>query len=341
MEQDPNNRTGGLRSPYFDDATPEWQKNTWIGPFPEHDYPFDEPETAPELEAERSEELKNRSGEFWQSHTNGYQFGGKKEGEKAEQPAPKAKKEKKEKSSRRKWTALLGTAGVLALLVGVLYFGVFTVRTIRIVGNSAIPEAEIIRLSEIRVGMPILGLDSGKVERAIQRNANLKFRYMEKELPGTVILRVQEREACCWMTYNGILYTMDKSRTVLFETEQLEAVPAKLVRVDGLNIRSGTVVGQTLALESADQQETFSNLFLEMKVLGCTELIAEADLSNLSSLLLTTRDGFTVSMGSRDNIHAKLRSMLLTREEILRRGYQGGIINVTLPETPIFSPQSN
>lgn len=332
-----------------EDDTPEWQKNTWIGPFPDHAYPFDEPENAPELEAERSEDLKNRSGEFWQSQTNGYQFGGKKDGEKTAQPDAGGNKKKDGKDGnpgnprnpRRRWTALLGTAGVLALLLGVMYFGVFTVRTVRVVGNSTIPDAEIIRLSEIRAGQPMLGLDSGKVERAIQRNAGLKFRYMEKELPGTVILRVQEREACCWMTYNGILYTMDKNRTVLSETENLDDVPSKLVRVDGLNIRSGTVVGQTLTMESTDQQETYANLFLEMKVLGCTELIEQADLSNLSSLLLTTRDGFTVSMGTRDNIHAKLRSMLLTREEVLRRGYRGGVINVTLPETPIFSPQSN
>ena len=73
-------------------------------------------------------------------------------------------------------------------------------------------------------------------------------------------------------------------------------------------------------------------------MLSCTELVEEADLSNINSLLLTTRDGFTVSMGDRQNIHAKLRSMLLTREELLKRGYHGGVINVSLPETPVFSP---
>jgi hypothetical protein len=67
-------------------------------------------------------------------------------------------------------------------------------------------------------------------------------------------------------------------------------------------------------------------------------MIEEADLSSLGSLILTTRDGFTVSMGDSRNIHAKLRSMLLTRDELLRRDYRGGVINVTLPETPVFSP---
>ena len=77
-----------------------------------------------------------------------------------------------------------------------------------------------------------------------------------------------------------------------------------------------------------------------MKVLGCMELIEEADLSNISSLLLTTRDGFTVSLGDGTNLHAKLRAMLITRDELLNRGYQGGVINVILPENPVFSPAS-
>ena len=310
----------------------DWQRNTWYGPAPEN--PFDEPEDAPELRELRSEELNNRSGEFWETRTGGYRFGEQNvAGGKPQEKAPP-----KEKSRGKKAAAAAGILAALLAVAAVLYYGVFAVRDVQVTGNSVIPAGEIIRLSGIRTGTPIFSLNSGTVERAVEQNPYLKFRYLEKKLPGTVVLGVREREACCWMTWNGILYTMDKQRTVLFESEDITIRPSALVRVDGLKIRSGTVVGQTLALESAEQQDVFSELFLEMKVLGCTELIEEADLSNLSSLLLTTRDGFTVAMGSSANIHAKLRSMLLTRDELIRRGYQGGVINVTLPETPIFSP---
>lgn len=313
----------------------EWQRDTWYGPYPMHAYPFDEPEDSPELREARSEELVNHSGEFWQTQTSGYQFG---QGSEAGRPETNSQKESAEKASPKRGRWLLGLlAGGLALWA-VMYFLVFTVRTISVQGNRQIPAAEIIRLSELRQGMPIFSLDSEKIERALEANPLLKYRYLEKKLPSTVILRVQEREPCCWMTSNGILYTMDKQRTVLTESENLEKVPEDLVRVDGLNIRSGTLVGQTLALETREQQEVFSTLFLEMKVLGCTNLMQEADLSNLNSLLLTTRDGFTIALGTSDKIHAKLRSMLLTREELLSRGYVGGVINVSVPATPIYSP---
>ena len=72
MEKDPRTGgTGGGRENLRD-----WQKeDTWYGSFPVPENPFDEPEDAPELRDLRSEELNNRSGQFWESQTNGYRFG--------------------------------------------------------------------------------------------------------------------------------------------------------------------------------------------------------------------------------------------------------------------------
>ena len=323
----------------------DWQKNTWYGPAPINENPFDEPEDAPELREMRSESLNNRSGAFWETDpqpqiTGGYRFGTQKTSETPTASQQAGGKEKEAGRKRHPWLTVLGGAAAAAALWMLLYYVIFTVRDIRIVGNDQIPASEIIRLSGIRTGTPLLSVSGETVEQRLKQNPALKYRYLEKEMPGTVILAVKEREACCWMTWNGILYTMDKQRMVLYETEDLTIRPATLVRVDGLEIRSTAIVGQTLVLDRPEQQEIFSNLFLELKVLGCTELIEEADLSNISSLLLTTRDGFTVALGDASNIHAKLRAMLITREEVIRRDYQGGVINVILPENPVFSPAS-
>lgn len=312
----------------------DWQKETWYGGSPADMNPFDEPEDAPELREERSESLNNREGAFWSSgQTTGYRYGGN--GGKTA-PAPPPKKPAKKRSP---WVYVLFTLATGVVIWAVSWFLIFNVRSIRVEGNQKFTDEEVIALSGLRKGQPLLGLNAEDVARNLQKNVYLRFRYLEKELPDTVILSVKEREACCWMTWCGIFYTMDKERMVLFETEEEGVRPSNLVRVDGLRIRSGCMVGQTLMLESEEQQSVFTTLFLEMKVLGCTEDILEVDLSNLSSLLLTTRDGFTVRLGDAVNLHAKLRSMMLTREELLRKGYNGGIINVVNLENPIFSPQ--
>ncbi len=352
MERDPRQGTGSQK------PLRDWQRDTWYGPWPDQENPFDEPDDAPELRDLRSEELNNRSGEFWETQTGGYRYGRKPQP--AGEPEQEPSKPKREKV--RKGPVVLGALAAAVAAALLLNYAVFTVRTIRVEGNRQVAAEEIIRLSGLKTGTPLSAVNSAEVERAVEQNPLLKFRYLEKEYPSTLKLAVREREACCWMTWNGILYTMDKQRYVLYESEMLpesmserkiaednpeeeqavaeaDYIEGTLVRVDGLKVRAGTVPGQRLALESAEQQEIFHALFLEMKVLDCTGLIQQADLSNPDSLLLTTRDGYTVSMGNAMNIHAKLRSMLLTREELIRRNERGGIINVSLPETPIYSPR--
>ena len=329
----------------------DWQKNTWFGPAPLNSNPFEEPEDAPELLEQRSSNVKDRSGSFWNDQQTGYQYSNQSDSKKAGARTAAALEERERRISFR-------TVRILVLLLvtaaAVLYFGVFRIREIRVTGNSDISAADIIRFSGIRRGDSILRLSETETERrllssatsaAAQGNFNyyrLEFRYLEKEMPGTVTIAVREKEACCWLTWCGILYVMDKNGTVLYETEDSGMRDrVKLVEVKGLDIRSGAQAGQTLVMASASQELLFRDLFMEMKVLGCTDRIREADLSNLSSILLTTRDpSFTVALGDSSSIHAKLRSTLLVMDKLEEMGYTGGSINVANPETPSFSPSS-
>ena len=95
---------------------------------------------------------------------------------------------------------------------------------------------------------------------------------MARELPSTVIISVKEREPCCWLTYCGIMYVMDKNRMVLYESENPSEQPQSLVEIKGLEVRSNTLVGQYINLGNETQQSIFSELFVEMKVLGCVNL---------------------------------------------------------------------
>jgi len=336
----------------------DWQRNTWFGPVPPEGNPFDEPEDAPELRESRSENVNDHVGDFWKQETSGYQYSGsvrtagRDDGKKNVQPSKTG-----ERSGGKAGRIFLILLAFLVVLGLVMRFIVFSIQEIKVTGNVTIPADEIIRLSGIRKGDGILSLDQKTVETRIEGDYRLQFRYLEKTLPQTVTISVREREECCWLTYSGILYTMDKNRMVMFESESLPinisqseeityeeaAVLARLstlVEVRGLNIRSGAQEGQTLMLTTQDQQTAFSELFLEMKVLGCTGMIAQADLSNTLSLMLLTRDGYTVSLGDGSNIHAKLRSMLLVREELQRMGLKGGTISVTNPESPYYSPSA-
>ncbi len=311
----------------------DWQKNTWRGPVPSNSNPFDEPDDAPELRETRSENVNQHMGEFWTApeqdpmgNTGSYTQAGS---------VPRAVK-KTRKAKPRAVRTVIPVLLVLAAVLAVLRFGVFTIKEIRVTGNQYVTAAEVIRASGIRRGDNILLLNEDKVKARVQADYRLKLRYVAREMPATVVLSVTEREPCCWLTYCGIMYVMDKNRMVLYESENPAEIPADLVEVKGLEVRSNTVVGQQINIGNETQKSVFADLFKEMKVLGCNDKIAEADLSSTDSILLVTRDGYTVAMGDRTNIHAKLKSMLVVRDKLNELGYRGGTIREMNPEEPIY-----
>ena len=334
----------------------DWQRNTWYGPVPANSNPFEEPETAPELLEARSSNVSNHTGSFWNTQEQtGYQYSA----DELKKQQSRAVREPRGKNRERRISVRVFGTVLLLLLCAflVVYFGVFRIREIRVIGNSMVSASDIIRFSGIRRGDSILRLSEKDTEQRLYasaiaaanadpeninyRNYMLQFRYLEKELPGTVTIAVRERETCCFLIWCGIMYAMDKNGMVLYESENPAIKEqAELVEVKGLDVRSGAQLGQTMVLSSAAQELAFRDLFLEMKVLGCTKQILEADLSNPSSILLTTRDNFTVSLGNSESLHAKLRSMLLVQEKLKEMGKTGGSISVTNPETPYYSPDS-
>ena len=330
-------RTAGERSRQAGnrDSVRDWQRNTWYGPAPLNNNPFDEPEDAPELVDSRSENVTEHVGDFWNSPERGYQNTGS-----ISEPSEGNSRSRTEKRKARPRTirAVIGTVLALAAVLVILRFAVFSVKHIYVNGNSSVSAEEVIRASGVRTGANILSLNEKDVEERITSDYRLQFRYMATELPSTVLISVREREPCCWLTYCGIMYVMDKNRMVLYESENPADQPQNLVEIKGLEVRSNTLVGQYINLGSEAQQSIFSELFLEMKVLGCIDQIKEADISNTSSILLVTRDGYTAGLGDRTNIHAKLRSLLLVQAELQQMGSYGGTINVVNPEEPIYTP---
>ena len=365
----PSEHPGGVR---------DWQRNTWYGPAPVDPNPFDEPDEAPELLELRSENVREKSGDFWQEQKEqtGYiSTAGARRRRAAE------KQNRKQKSGKLSvfFLKVLGIVILIAIIVvSILFFGVYRIREIRVEGNDRISAGDVITLSGIRKGDSILTLNEEKIsERLIsgaksrgKDNQNyflLEFRYIKREMPGTVIIAVKEKEPCCWVDLRGIIYVLDKQRSVIWEIHDREQAPSNLVEVKGLKVKSGSRAGQTLVMESSVQQRIFDDLFLEMKVIEYRDenetdetrknkpiyhLIREIDLGNAVRdkdpvVLMETRAGYVVNMGDcrssrpeENRIHAKLRALLLVQEELIRMGKTGGTIDVKTPESPYYAETS-
>ena len=86
--------------------------------------------------------------------------------------------------------------------------------------------------------------------------------------------------------------------------------------------------------------KVLSELLLEMKVLSADRIVTGIKLSDMDNILCETSDGYSVRLGDANGIRRKLRAMLLVRADLNTRSAGRGTIDVSIPETPTFIPES-
>lgn len=317
---------------------------------PHMDSPFEEPDQAPELRENRSENLYSREEPFWNRVIDDPGSG---------RDMPKDPNywnhpdmmdtdrmlvldvgSKKEKLHRflgsgavKKFLLIVAIITVVAVI---LYSALFQVRTISVVGNTSIPAEEIVRLSGLKVGQNSVSIDDESVMRRVESNRYLRCTLVDVQWD-SVTIHVRERVPAVYINHNGMVVVLDNRGNVLEESLNSEAGYSGLVQVIGLNVRR-CALGQQITLENRSQLQTYTQILVELKAMKGLSLLSELDMSIMDSIYLATNDGFYVRLGSEESIHEKLRAFMITREAVLEMGYRSGTIDVTDPGRPTYSP---
>lgn len=317
---------------------------------PHMDSPFEEPEQAPELRENRSENLYSRDEPFWNRVVDAPQAGRElpKDANYWNHPdvmdtdrmlyydtdtrLQKLKKFLGSGSVKR----FLIIFAVVAAVVVILYSALFQVRRITVTGNSTISAEEIIRLSGLKVGQSSMTIDDETVMRKIEGNRYLRCTLVDVQWD-SVNIHVKERVPAVYINHNGMVVLLDNRGFVLEESLSAYNSYEGLVKVIGLSVRRCSL-GQQIALTSSTQLETYTQILVELKAMKGIDLLSELDMSSMDSIYLATRDNFYVRLGSEDSIHEKLRAFMITRDRVIQMGYKSGTIDVTDPGRPTFQP---
>lgn len=298
---------------------PSWQKG-YTAPVD----PFDEPGVDPKLKRQRSSKVYSRRDPFWDAPDS-----------------PRASDKPHGHAGSHAGRKALAFLAVL-LAVGVALYGVvFRVRTIDVEGNTQVSDEEVIALSGVAMGTSIAWVDAAKAEEGINRHCYLVFQGLERQLPNRVVIRVKERTAAAVMYHYGSNYTIDARGMVLAETDDLEDT-GNLPQVSGMDVSGqyGCKVGSPLRVNNEARMAALKEILVELKVLSAQGEVTMIKLSDLSHVLLETREGYSVSLGGTGDIHAKLKAMLAIKAELNKMGKGPGTIDVSNPEQPNFLPEA-
>jgi len=308
--------------------------------------PFEDTGYAPELRAERSENLYRKEDQFWQRMPDQQtvRYGRPREKSYFDHPQQfrpsRAAKPPKARAGGRTAAWICGVAAALVVVLIVLYSTVPLVRHIEVEGNSAFTDRQIIDLSGLKEGMNRFRVQEEVVAQRIEQNRYLVCELVHQPDLWTVVIRVKERKPTAAIAYNGLLLYADHRGVVLEEVLDSGQRPEGMVLVKGLEIRRSDL-GRTLTMHQSSQLYVYNEIFVELDIMGALGWMVELDMSDMDSIFLTTSDGYIVRLGDSTDLHSKLRAMILTIEYLRQNGHGEGTVDVSAPVYPSYIPDDS
>lgn len=245
-----------------------------------------------------------------------------------------------EKSAkRRRRGAVVYTPVAALLIIIILIFGIsvfFRITAIEVTGAKKYTTEQILSVSGIKKGDNLLFLDAKKAEEKIGLNLPyLNEVVIDKIVPDRVVIKVMESQPIAVLSYGGNWWIIDQKARVLEKTDDEDA--AGKIHISGIEPVS-LVEGRTIIADknSETQLMYLTEVLGAIYNAGLSEQVGTLDISNISNIIFTYTDRFTVALGSGKDADYKL-AMLLNVVSKLEPDEKGKI-DLTREGEPRFIP---
>ncbi|HEV8164469.1 MAG TPA: FtsQ-type POTRA domain-containing protein [Actinomycetota bacterium] len=232
----------------------------------------------------------------------------------------------------RRRRRILGWALVgLALAAGVAYLirtPLFGLSAVRVTGTRAVPQAEVLAVSKVRIGEPYLGIDLAAIRARVATLPRVVDVEVTRDYPSSLRIAVTERPAVASVSSGALFWLVAADGTVL---DSAAARPPELPYVAGVPLPGGLRPGSRLppGNELANALSALGGMDpkLEREVTGVAA-------RSLDSLEFTLKDGTRVLYGLAVDQPAKDAAVLLVRRTLKGEGREAQRIDVRNPSAP-------
>lgn len=230
--------------------------------------------------------------------------------------------------ARFKWIA--ATLLVLTLLGAggwfVIHTPLFHVRTITVIGNRHLSDAEVTRLAGLSGTTNVLWLRTGAVARRLERDPWIRRARVSRSLPGTVAVTIEERHPVAVVETGRMLLLVSGDGRVLGRARPMARLPR--ITLLGVPVSPGSRIpgspGELVVARS-----------LPPGVRGEVARITQPARGPLTVIL---RDGIQVLFGDASEADAKGRALFGVLSWARNQGIRVGSIDVRAPAAPALLP---
>lgn len=234
---------------------------------------------------------------------------------------------------------ILGFLSIPLVIVMVLNSTVFIAKNIRIEGISKYTDDDILTLGGIKRNQSLQSINVERVVHKINNAHNLRVMDFRFVYPDGIYIRVQEKTPVAIVTSNGFVYYLDKYGDVL------EKLSARKNEDHYVEVKNCVMYQPTSSTQSQMKNQWQKDAYVEVMnavvSLGVTNEFVSLSILKDDNIYLTTKDNFVVNLGKLDNIGMKIANALAVREYVAPGFRAGGLIDVSIPDKPVFSNEDN
>ncbi len=221
---------------------------------------------------------------------------------------------------------LLGVSVVMSLQF-------FRIREVVVEGCSQRDPLMVAELAQVDYEQSIFKLNLRQIRERVDQSPYFEVEDMGLMLPDKLRIRVHERAERAVLQYVGSLLVMDEQGYIIEVRQSLGESLAPIVT--GLQV-SSFKVGQVIEPVDPKQLTALQVILSELLEQNVTYLISEIDVSDVSSLMMVTTEGFYVELGNINNMPEKIQWLRATLPVVLSEGYSSGILNLSTGKNATF-----
>jgi len=228
----------------------------------------------------------------------------------------------------------------LALAAGVAYLirtPLFGLSAVRVTGTQAVPRAEVLAASQVRLGEPYLGLDLPAIRDRVAALPRVAAVNVTRDYPSSLHIAVTERPAVASVSTGALFWLVAADGTVL---DSASTRPPGLPYVASVPLPAGLRPGSRLppGNELANALSALGGMDPKLE-----RLVTGVNARSLDSLEFTLDDGTRVLYGLAVDQPAKDAAVLLVRRTLKREGREAQRIDVRNPSAPtvLATPANN
>ncbi len=248
----------------------------------------------------------------------------------------KPRKKRRAAYRRGEKAAILFKRGTMVLLAVVIaaasVLGVkalsyqFGIHDIQIIGNYHLGKKDVISSSEIDMGEPLLRISLREIEDRLEQNPWIKKAFIKKQLPETLLIKIEEAEPMALLRLKKRLYLMDGDGELL-EKLKGDGVPFLPV-IKNINPKKKEDMKEALKLVAA---------------LNDRHIIANRDSIEIGLEtygLKMNMDGELIKIGY-GNYSAKFDRWMALEPEIRKKGVPIKYVDLRFKDSVIVKPLNN